>query len=198
MSKVIASELSGGAIANALSLLEKEASDSNTLKATINSFITGTTETLVGPAYDAARAKAESYITILATRARLANELSAAISAAAGEMSAYMDGYSELDDSKLSEINSELNSINATINQIRYNYYNSQSDEDSAPKTSAGYSSLVAPYVAQYNELTKLKEKLENLAGADASAYGTLSSLSNEVSSYSTTVSSTTSASISV
>lgn len=190
MAKIIAGELSGGAVATAISLLENEATDAETLKATINSFITGTTDKLTGPAYDAVRAKAESYITILTTRARIARELSSAITSAVSEMSAYVDGYNELDDSKLADITSELNSINSTISQIKYNYNNTQSS-DETPKSTAGYSSLIAPYVAQYNELTKLKEKLAGLAAADASAYGKLNSLTMEVTSYSTTISTT-------
>lgn len=195
MAKVYAGELSGGAIANCISLLENEAADTENLKAAINSFVTGTIQILTGPAYDAARSKAESYITLLTTRARIAKELASAIRAATSDMSSYMEGYSELDDSKLPEITTELNSIKATIEQIKYNYYNSQSTNSQSSTT--GYSSLVAPYEAQYKELNKLREKLLYLTPTDANAYGKLGLLSAEVSSYSTTVSSTTASSIS-
>lgn len=197
MAKVISEELSSGTITNLITLLENEASDTEVLKNAINRFVTGTTTTLTGPAYDAARAKAQSYISLLITRARLARELSSAISVAVSEMSSFMNGYSELDDSKLADITSELNSIKATIEQIKYNYYNTQS-EDGASKLNTGYSSLIAPYEAQYNELNKLREKLLYLAATDANAYGKLSQLCNEVSSYSTTIANTKASSVSV
>ena len=191
MAKVIASELSGGAIANAIALLENEAADTNKLKIALHSFINGTTETLKGPAYDAARKKAESYMTTLATRARLATELASSLQAALSSMSSYMDGYSELDDSKLPEIESQMSSIRATINQIIHNYNNTEG-------STGGYSSLIAPYEAQYQELEKLKQKLEGLAGADSAAYGKLGSLAAEVTSYQTNIASIQASSINV
>lgn len=191
MAKVLASELSGGAIANAIALLEGEKADTDKLKIALHSFINGTTEILTGPAYDAARKKAESYMSTLDTRSRLATELAASLQAALSSMAGYMDGYSELDDSKLPEIENQMSSIRATINQIIYNYNNTQG-------SSGGYSSLIAPYEAQYQELDKLKQKLEGLAGADSAAYGKLGSLTGQISSYETNISMMNTSSINV
>lgn len=191
MAKVIASELSGGAIANAIALLEGEAADTNKLKVALHAFINGTTEVLKGPAYDAAREKAQSYMTTLDTRSRLATELAASLQSALSSMSSYMDGYAELDDSKLPEIESQMNSVRATINQIIYNYNNTEG-------STGGYSSLIAPYEAQYKELEKLKQKLEGLAGADGAAFGKLGSLTSEIASYETNISMIQTSSINV
>ena len=192
MSKVIAGELSGGAISRAISILENEVADTNNLKLAINSFITGTTSTLKGPAYDAARAKIETYISVLDTRANLASTLASAISSATTTMSNYMEGYSELDDAKLPEIEAEINSIKASIDQLFL------SSNNSTGKDTQDYGSLIASYEAQLEELEKLRDKLSGLAGADASAYGQINSTNSNIASYSSGIASTNASSISI
>lgn len=182
MAIVYSGELSGGSISSMVSLLQKDVEDCNKLKASINSFISGSVSTLKGAGYDAARAKAESYLAILDSRASVASQLASAISAACGSMSSYMEGYSVLDDAKLPEIKAEISSISASIEQLR----NSSTTIDGKI---VDYSSEIAAYEAQLAELEKYKDKLEKLAGADASAFGSVSAVGGDMSAYSSAVS---------
>ena len=57
MAKAVKSELSGGSIAGMISLLEGEATNTDNLISSINSFINDSTSTLVGESYNAVRQK---------------------------------------------------------------------------------------------------------------------------------------------
>ena len=167
------------------SLLDGEVADSEKLISSINNFVTSSTTTLRGEAYDAARAKIETYITVLEQRKAIAKELSAAITTALSSMNDFMGEYSELDDSKIIEIKSEINNINASIEQITYNY-----NQAVAAGTPVNYNinSVLSPYITASQELSKLLEKILILGAIDDMAYAKIQSVASTVASYSASI----------
>lgn len=190
--KVYKSELT---LSQTAALLDNEVSDTDKVINAINNFVTTSTSTLRGEAYDAARKKIESYISILEQRKSLAKELSQAISSALSSMSAFMGEYSELDDSQIVEIKTEINNINSTMEQITYSY-----NQAIASGTEVNYNinSVLSPYITAGQELSKLLEKLLILGAIDDMAYAGIESVASLTASYSATINSIEETSIEV
>ena len=176
--KVYKSELT---ISKTATLLDNEITDADKLINVINNFITSTKSSLKGEAYDAARAKIEMYISILEQRKTIAKELSSAIASAFASMNDFMGEYSELDDSKIIEIKTEINNINASIDQITYNY--NQAIMTNTPIT-YNINSVLSPYITASQELSKLLEKILILGAIDDMAYAKIQNIASTIATY--------------
>ena len=174
--KVYKSDLNSSQIA---SLLDKDIQDTDKLITEINNFISGTKNSLTGPAYEAARNEIASFITILEQRKTTANEMKNAISSAMSSLSGYMGPYDYLDDSNLEILNKEINNIRASYENIK-SEYTKKYDKNIFTRVYLNHEikTLNNQCAAQIAPLQDEIEKIKGLAGADASAYGNLTSVS--------------------
>ena len=164
---------------NFIALLDSDIRDTDNLINELNSFISGSVNTLTGNAYDVAREEIESFVSILNQRKSTANELKSAIFNAMSSLSGYMGSYDYLDDSELETLNNEINNIRASYENIKEGY-REEADNSLIKKVFLNKeltnidkecSGLIAPLLDEI-------EKIKGLAGADASAYGCLSGVS--------------------
>lgn len=189
MTKIIKSDLLGSNINNMITSLESDIKDCDNIITALNNFILETKNDLTGSSFDAARTKISSYIPILTKRKELASRLSSSLSFSISVMNNYVEEYDELDDSKCQDITSRLNQISNDLNSV----YNKLKEEmDTTSSTYIECFKSIARYQTIYKELTRLNEKLMNLASTDESAYSKISNLSNVLSSYKSEVDSTT------
>lgn len=161
------------------SLLDSDIQDTDRLIAELNSFVTGTINTLTGEAYDTARSEIESYISMLNQRKTTANEIKTAISNATSSLSGYMGPYDYLDDSDLEILNNEIDNIRASYENIKANLRASY-DKNFLTRIYLNWalSNANKQCAAQIAPLQDEIEKIKGLAGADSAAYGYLSSAS--------------------
>lgn len=189
MAKAIKGELSGGGIASAVAMLEAEAADTQNLISAINSFIDGTTTTLTGAGYDAARQKMALYLEDARSRQKIAAELASAITQGASSLAGYMGEYSILDDADIPEIESQIKTLESQIANARATLTSLESSSDESTRSSAAsYAQQISAWEATKAELQKKLDRLIGLAGADASAFGAVSSAASQVSQYSASV----------
>ena len=189
MTKIIKSDLLGSNINNMITSLESDIKDCDNIITALNNFILETKNDLTGSSFDAARTKISSYIPILTKRKELASRLSFSLSFSISVMNNYVEEYDELDDSKCQDIASRLNQISNDLNSV----YNKLKEEmDTTSSTYIECFKSIARYQTMHKELTRLNEKLMNLASTDESAYSKISNLSNVLSSYKSEVDSIT------
>lgn len=162
------------------SLLDADIQDTDKLIAELNSFITGTKQTLTGPAYDFAREEIEAFIPILEQRKTSANEIKNAISNATSSLSGYMGAYDYLDDSNLEILENEIRNIKASYENIK-SEYSEKYNKNFLTKAFLNHelSSISNQCASQIAPLQEEIEKIKGLAGADASAYGCLGNISS-------------------
>ena len=189
MAKAVKSELSGGSIAGMISLLEGEATNTDNLISSINSFINDSTSTLVGESYNAVRQKLGLYLQDVQTRQKISAELATAISQGAASLESYMEEFAVLDDSEIQDIESEINNLNTQISNARatISRLSSTSGEGTTIDTST-YSQQISSWEATKTELERKLDKLINLGGADSAAFGQVQSLAGEVAKYGASV----------
>ena len=189
MAIAIKGELTGGAIASVAAMLEADAADTQNLISAINSFIEGTTTTLTGAGYDAARQKMALYAEDARTRQRLATELASAITSGASSLAGYMGEYSYLDDSEIPAIESQIKTLEAQINNARATLASLQSSDDPETRASAAsYAQQITAWEATKKELQKKLDRLIGLAGADAAAFGAVQGAASQVAQYGASV----------
>ena len=162
------------------SLLDADIQDTDKLIAELNSFITGTKNSLTGQAYDVAREEIESFIPILEQRKISANEIKNAILSATSSLSGYMGPYDYLDDSNLETLEAEISNIRASYENIKAEY-NEKYNKNFLTKAYLNHelSSLSNQCSSQIAQLQDEIDKIKGLAGADASAYGCLGNISS-------------------
>lgn len=174
--KVHRSELNSSQIT---SLLDSDIQDTDKLITELNSFVTGTINTLTGEAYDTARAEIESYIAVLRQRKTTASEIKSAISSATSSLSSYMGPYDYLDDSDLEILNNEIDNIRGSYENIKANLRASY-DKNFLTRIYLNWalSNADKQCAAQIAPLLDEIDKIKGLSSADASAYGYLSNAS--------------------
>ena len=190
MAVVLSGDLSGSTISSVVALLEAEANDTTQLINAINAFIEGSTNTLKGKAYDAARQKLSLYLEDIKSRQSIAAELAAAILEGASSLSSYMEGYSKLDDSEIDEIEAEISNLEGKISSASQTIYNiKQSNLDSEnPISTTYYTQQISFWESTIKELKKKLDKLINLEAADASAFSGVEGACESVVKYSASV----------
>ena len=175
--KVYKSDLNSAQLS---SMLDNDIQDTDKLIAELNSFVSGTTQSLTGPAYEVARQEIASFIPILEQRKTTANEIKNAISSAMSQLSGYMGPYDYLDDSNLEMLENEINKIKASYESIKAEY-SEKYDTNFLTKAYLNYeiTNINNQCASKIAPLQDEIEKIKGLAGADASAYGCLSGISS-------------------
>lgn len=168
MARVVASELSDGSVKRAIYILENDIDDTSKLITSINDFINDSAITLKGTMYDAVRKKLRLYVELLNVRKKLASDVSVALSSSTTSLLEYMEGYTKLDDSILTEIENSMSDIYAKINSLEDTISTSDSTDKSLGNT---YASSITAYRSMYAALSKEKNKIKGLSAADTRAY---------------------------
>ena len=170
MAKVLASDL-GAANSDNMSNIESVIAMASKLSSQISTFNQDSKSKLVGGGYDAVRTKLSLYQNVSDVMKTIGTNLISNIKNANNSMLNYMEGYSELDDSKIGEITARLNQISGYINYLR----------SASSKDGVDYSSLISYWEGIYAELSHYKQLLEGLAGTDAGLYGSLGAVIEDV-----------------
>ncbi len=176
MAIVIASDL-GAANSNNMSNIESVISMASSLSNQISTFNSESKSTLMGGGYDAVRTKLELYKNAAEAMKTIGTNLMSNIKNANNSMLNYMEGYAELDDSKIGEITTRLNQISGYISYLK----NASSTGTSTGTSTTDYSSLISYWEGIYTELSHYKELLEGLAGTDGGLYGGLGGVIEDV-----------------
>ena len=175
MAIVIASDL-GAANSNNMGNIESVISMAGKLSSQIDTFISDSKDKLVGGGYDAVRTKLELYKNIADVMKTIGTNLMSNIKNANNSMLNYMEGYAELDDSKIGEITSRLTQISGYIS-----YLKNASSSTTGTTGGTDYSSLIAYWEGIYTELSHYKQLLEGLAGTDGGLYASLGNVIEDV-----------------
>ncbi len=179
MTKVLSSDLTQANSSNVITLLTQTAEDSNKLLNRLSMFVHSSKSICVGGGYDAVRAKLLLYYDALSKQSKICVNLSNNVVSANNFMLNYMDGYSELDNSKLPEIDQSITEADRTLTWLKELVYDYEYDEKGEIKSvsshTRGDQSLINSWSGVLDELKKLREKLEGLEYADSSAFGIIS-----------------------
>ncbi len=167
---VTSSDLTSASTDN-MSSIESVITSSGSISGKIDSFITESKEILKGGGYDNVRIKLLLYIKVLETLKIICENAENNVKVVNNSMINYMEGYSRLDDSQVSEIEQRLASIKGYLAYLQSE--NSKSDTD--------YSSLIEYWVGIYNQLDHYKNLLKGLAGEDATLFGNLDNLITDI-----------------
>ena len=192
MSVVYAGDLSDAMSASAaINSLNADKEDAASMINALQDFISNTSGRLIGAGYDSVRNHLESYIGVLESRIRIADELIGGIKSACSSLLSYMDGESKLDTSELEMYYTKQTNLNNRLNSLESAIANYDPDEDEVD-----IGSLINAYNAcelELKEVERMIALLEGLDAADSAAYGAytgsgagLSSLSGSVSGVST------------
>lgn len=177
MSRVVKSELRSMANSNIVSLLRQDSNDARALRSSIEKFINGSTRKLTGPNYDLARELMSQYVPLLRQRENISEQLASAIKGGCNSLAGYMGRFAILDEAEREEYESNLREAQDTLN-----YLNSidWTDEDFH---FFDYWGTYFNCKRIIKLCTEYLEKLDGLAGADASAYEPISSLASSLTS---------------
>lgn len=173
MSRVVKSELKDMARSSVVSLLRQDSKDARALRKSIENFINGSTRKLTGPNYDLARELMSQYVLILKQRENVSDQLADAIKNGCNSLASYMGQFAILDDAERAEYERNLQEAQNTLN-----YLNSidWTDKDF---DFFDYWSTYFNCKRIIKLCTEYLEKLDGLPGADASAYGPISTLAS-------------------
>lgn len=172
--KVISSDLSSAN--NNPNVIASVGSSAASLSEKTIYFTNGSTNNLDGKANTLLLNKLNEYSTLFNNINQLSANLIQSIISANNQLLAYMDGYNELDDSRIGEIRDELNNarnyliyLNQDIQvQIGIDQY---TNEPIFTTRKRGTDTEISSWTDKTYELEKFLGKLEGLAGADSNAY---------------------------
>jgi hypothetical protein len=127
MSLLLQSDLSSANKSKAITSLTNDIDDSKKLLASVENFISGSTEHLKGESFDAVRTHMQVYVDALNKRINCAENMIAAIKSANSTMTSFMDGESKLDTSETETVRNQMTAYNSAANSYlgRYNNYDS-------------------------------------------------------------------------
>lgn len=169
--KVISGDLSA-VESSASQVFASEIADADNVIKAIDTFMgsIGPGTKLTGEAYNEIKNQLASYKSVMEKRKNLASSMQSSITAATSSMSGYMAGYSELDDAELPELETSIKNAESNITSLSSQLSNTKltTAEKGSINGSINY------WQDELKKLTKKKEKLEGLAGADSSAYSSL------------------------
>lgn len=170
MAKVVKSEVLDMSSSALVSALKDDITDSKKLKAAIKDFVNGSKRKLTGPNYDLAREIMEQYISVLEERENTAEQLVDSIKSGCNSLAGYMAPFAVLDEAERAEYEQNLRQAQATLD-----YLNSISWTDKEFNL-FDYWNTYFTCKKIIKECQLYLEKLDGLPGADASAYGPISS----------------------
>lgn len=161
-----------------------EMQDAKKLTKALENFINqiGVNKKLSGPAYEYIKQELINYKNKMEIRCTLATNLKESINNALVSMETYMGEFDDLDTDTLKQVNIDLANANLYISSSY-----DKLDKNKGTLTSEEKKKIkgtIATYEDSVETLTKLKEKLEGLAAADASAMGNLSGVTSDLSAY--------------
>ena len=186
MSRLVKSDLSDANTSRAVTNLEKDKEDTESLINVIQDFIDSSKEVLVGDSFDAVRNHMQEYISILQTRIKIADSLLEAVKNANQTMIDYMGSEDVLDTERLDFIKQDLSMQESSLASV--NAAISSYDPD---KTFGSLDSLYSQRSSLEANIQKLKTKIdliEKLDAKDAATYSTLMSSETELTGFNNTV----------
>ena len=186
MSRLVKSDLSDANTSRAVTNLEKDKEDTESLINVIQDFIDSSKEVLVGDSFDAVRNHMQEYINILQTRMKIADSLLEAVKNANQTMIDYMGSEDVLDTERLDFIKQDLSMQESSLASV--NAAISSYDPD---KTFGSLDSLYSQRSSLEANIQKLKTKIdliEKLDAKDAATYSTLMSSETELTGFNNTV----------
>lgn len=186
MSLLLQSDLSAANGSKAIAALSNDMDDTRKLLASVEGFISGSTEHLKGESFDTVRSHMQVYVDALNARIKVAENLISAIKSANSTMSNYMDGEPRLDTSELESVKHQWDNLKATASSYlsRYNNYNAEKERISREALYGLYT--------ETERQAKLKEKkynlLDKLDSTDSATYSKLQSSTEDISTFKGTV----------
>ena len=186
MSRLVKSDLSDANTSRAVTNLEKDKEDTESLINVIQDFIDSSKEVLVGDSFEAVRNHMQEYINILQTRMKIADSLLEAVKNANQTMIDYMGSEDVLDTERLDFIKQDLSMQESSLASV--NAAISSYDPD---KTFGSLDSLYSQRSSLEANIQKLKTKIdliEKLDAKDAATYSTLMSSETELTGFNNTV----------
>lgn len=177
MTKIIKSNLSVSS--NMKSVLSLDIGDTQNLIEAIQDFVENSGNTLKGTGYDDLRSKITKYVEVLNIRQQVAESLKNAIEVSFPAMEAFMEDYPDLDDSRLSDISTQVsileNKYNSALASYRSLLYANKDDSNGAPFDFSDdvirCKNRMSFYKNEKEKLEKLKTKLEALTPTDDDNY---------------------------
>ena len=195
MTKIILNDLVNANNSKMLKSLDIINNDIKHLSNDLISFHDSSITELVGGGYDAVRSKMELYADCLDKLSSIAINLSAAIKAANNTMINFMEGYAELDDSKIPEVENALIEAKNYLAWLEDYHFEDGPDDngdgvpDSYVKVRNGTDGEISECQALIAALTHLLEKLKQLASMDKSAFSSIDAVRQDIISYVTALS---------
>ena len=183
MAKVNVSDLFSANSSYMVTCLEDANNNIKKITSLIQSFNSNSTNELIGGGYDAVRAKMAFYIDSLEKLSMICTNLISAIPNANNTLINFMEGYSELDDSKIPEVESELKRAKAYLAWLKSSHVETD-DEGNERYVRNGTDAEIADCEALIAKLEDLLEKLRMLAPTDASAYSNIEAVEADISAY--------------
>jgi hypothetical protein len=186
MSLLLQSDLSSANKSKAITSLTNDIDDSKKLLASVENFISGSTEHLKGESFDAVRTHMQVYVDALNKRINCAENMIAAIKSANSTMTSFMDGESKLDTSETETVRNQMTAYNSAANSYlgRYNNYDSVVERISRESLYNLYNEALG----NAKKKEKILKLLEQLDSKDAATLATLNSSTDDVSSFKTAV----------
>ena len=183
MAKVNVGDLVSANNSSMLKKLEEASNNLKNIKNNINNFKNTSTNELVGSGYDTLRMKLDLYIDCLEKLDIICNNLSQAIPNANNTMIGFMEGYSELDDSKIPEVEAQLQAAKDRLAWLQ-SYHTETDSNGNTIRVRNGTDAEIAECMALIKELEHLLEKLKLLAPTDRSAFSKINAVNTDIISY--------------
>lgn len=179
MTKVIKDELLNANNSLSVKALDELSRNSTYLANIIDGFIQNSTDKLLGNCYDAIRKKLSIYSMTLKMQSKICQTIYSLLPSANNYLVGYMEDFSELDDSNLSDIEANISKIKNIIERLRFDIksmnmivnYNDNSFNEL----------YLNCYNIIYKELLKLENKIKYLKDNDNIAFNKISDYSFDV-----------------
>lgn len=187
MAKVIYSDLGTANNGNMTKAIDTAMEELTNLKTKLERFIELSPSKLKGIGYDAVRKELTRYVDALTKGKLILSHLESAIKAGNNSMMNYMEDYSELDDSKTSQVKSELDSAKSMLTWLQ-SYTVITNSDGSTSKVRNGSDAQISQYQALIAELEKLYNKLVGLAGEDTKDIEKCKDVETDISKYASAI----------
>lgn len=163
-----------------ITALETEIADANALIENVNQFISviSLKTSLSGPGYDSIKNKLTEYIMLINKRKDTALALEGAIITALNKMNGYIEGYSELDDSDIPELEAKIAELESRL----WKTYTTSTGVEIRTKNHAVEAVIIAT--------KKMIEKLKQLQPTDGAAYQNITNVESFIQSFKSSISS--------
>ena len=183
MSKVLSENLTTANKSPSIELLDELSKEVVEIRSKIESFIDeiGDGKPLTGEGYNAIKIKFELYIESLKMLGQISGVIKENICAANNSLIGYMEEFTLLDDSKLSEYRNYRDDAERTWNEVQ-NATTLVKDDEGNEFYIKKYSNYYIEFCKGiFDRLQRLVEKLEGLSSADGEAYNNISNVEGNI-----------------